>query len=328
VSSISDLGRLFKGLEYIDVRQSSVQRENANTLFSIPYFPSETLRHVNIEEYLSPEDIERLCSLLPALEYLGCSVRTLLRANICMQQFPSLKTLKYGFLHPFRAIDHREFLNCFPNIEDLTIIQLPGPISRRLHGALRLPWIGLKSARFYGLYLVWRIKITSNILRTFKLVRLPNLTRLDIPSQPFLEELTIDSTDRLRPIILDHFRASSNTLRNLTITAPQFEERHIEQFICETINLRYIDISSLLDINDGIFKLLQSLKYLEELHVNSISENSNVIKIIETLGVHNGGRLRKLAIMNPSDLQTDILKFGVKVFCFSEKISNEIGIDS
>src|SRR5208282_252761 len=116
---------------------------------------------------------------------------------------------------------------------------------------LQLPWKNLKVARLHGVSLVSRLNIASDILTVLELHGLRDLKYLDIPPQPSLKELTISSTEQLSPDLLVLFRGSSNTLTKLTISTPQFEAQHIEHFLREGLKLRYLNINSLRNVNDG-----------------------------------------------------------------------------
>ena len=123
----NQLGPLFKNLEHIKIRRAYLkERANTDSLFAVPYFPPETLRHVNIEPYVSVNQIADLCSATQNLERLGCSIEVTSSITESSRQFPSVEVLLCRIMQPLRESDYRNFLKWFPRVEDLTISQEVG----------------------------------------------------------------------------------------------------------------------------------------------------------------------------------------------------------
>jgi hypothetical protein len=67
-----------------------------DSLFAVPYFPSDMLRQINIEPYISADEIADLCSAAQSLERLGCSIEVMSSINDSSRQFHSVKSCYVG----------------------------------------------------------------------------------------------------------------------------------------------------------------------------------------------------------------------------------------
>ena len=122
---------------------------------------------------------------------------------------------------------------------------------------------------------------------------------VDIPAQSTLEELMLDTVSSMSPDILEQFLDSATTMKRLTIaSAPRFEVCHIEHFLREGINLKFININSLRYVNDTTLQLLHSLKHLERLHVDDCPgiTGQGIIRLVENLCIKRGGQLTAISV--------------------------------
>ena len=149
---------------------------------------------------------------------------------------------------------------------------------------------------------------------------LRDLKYLHIPPQTSLKEFTINSTEQLSPDLLVLFRGSFNTLTKLTISTPQFEVQQIEPFLREGFKLRYVNINSLRNVNDGTLDLLQPLRSLEQLHVDHCTgiTRFGLMEFIKNLSLN--GRTLALSIKGHQSIDEHIMDWardlGVRIYIY------------
>ena len=300
--SISLLLPLFKNLERLEVLRIEPNPRTYLDLLSFPIFPHQSIRYLDINYYLHSKFVKYICETAKQLEYFGFSTNRLTTFPEGAVQAPSVKSLVIRMeSHINENAVLTAFLNCFPSLEEFTLILEYFhlfPMTMWLL-TINLPWKNLKTARIRGTTHVESFTINSSELRVLELSGLGYLQTPDIPSQVSLEELTINMTRLLRPEFLDQFLESARTLKKLTITsAPLFEASHIEYFLREGINLTHVNINGLRYVHDGTLQFLHHLKQLQHLNVDNCSGITGVgiIRVVENISPKRGGRLTSISI--------------------------------
>jgi hypothetical protein len=284
------LGQVFKNLETLEL--DGFGHGHASSLFEIPNFPAKTLRHVVIREHLFISHLRQICSTADGLEYLECISAVGDVGDTKTPVYPSVKVLKFildGSWEHFQKL-----LNWFPNLEEFHYKEKQG-----LLGTLILPWKSLKVARIIGARALLSLTVLSEELTNFELKLLPSLVEVQIGIQQSLQELSLSIVPKaFQDLRLFQSTDNAKTLKNLTISSPQFEVRDVEPFFSGGTGLSYVDITGLRYVNDATLALLYSHTLLEWLVIDDCPgiTGHGIIKLMEKLAIKKGGQLRGLGV--------------------------------
>ena len=291
---------LFKSLARLDLLKSPNWDHNPLDLSMVHLLSSAPLIYLNIEIPAFLSTVIQYCQAAPQLEYLGCCICRADLANheIADWKFPVLKTLSLqAYVDNTNWAD--SIVQLFPNLVEVNIQRNGSTKQQTTPSVWSFPLKTLRIARFRSLPMVSKFNFTSTELSIIEIQTNVNVRDLELPIQSHLEELTISNVSRLDSGILHRLCASAPSLKRLTISSPQFTVNDIEPFLCEGLNLRFLELNSTSDVRDKTLFHLQPLKYLDHLHLNHCPDitGNGIIRLIQSLSSKNGGKLRYISLV-------------------------------
>ena len=321
--SNAHLRPLFQGLERLEIRESDqttplgfLSRERRQSLFLIPGFPSQNLRSLHLEYYLSIDNVITICTTASQLESFSLIYyQETSSPTDGDKPFPSVKELAiqtqrgstWRFIYPL--------LEWFPNVEAFAynpVVRLPLPdIPKVRDVTFRNP--NLKALRISPQGCL-SLDVRSENLRVLSVTASPTLISLHIPVQQSLEELTISELPMLAPTcahhcdlnFLERIHPSAAKLRSLTIRyTPKFEVKDVEYFLRNAKDLEHVMLRSVKYVSDATLEWLWTCKRLETLYVDDCTGITGVglIRLIKEIGKGGGGRLKSVSTIGNESIR-------------------------